>query len=138
MTEKVRAIERIDELIVAPLAAHLATLPQWRMLVCPDHPTFLSTKTHSRGSVPYVMAGTGMLLKRNARFAGIGDALLGAAGYSGYLGYLMNATVKANTPKETGLVIGGQGWDAPALDYPAPMAAAEAEVPSSVDTLGLN
>jgi len=60
VTEKVRAIERIDELIVAPLAAHLATLPQWRMLVCPDHPTFLSTKTHSRGSVPYVMAGTGI------------------------------------------------------------------------------
>jgi len=58
--EKVRAIERIDELIVAPIAAHLATLPQWRILVCPDHPTFLATKTHSRGSVPYLVAGTGI------------------------------------------------------------------------------
>jgi len=45
---------------VAPLASHLATLPAHRMLVCPDHPTFISTKTHSRGSVPYVMAGTGI------------------------------------------------------------------------------
>ena len=56
--EKVRAIERIDELIVAPIAAHLATLPEWRLLVCPDHPTFLATKTHSRGAVPYVLAGS--------------------------------------------------------------------------------
>lgn len=58
--EKVRAIERIDELVVAPIAAHLATLPEWRILVCPDHPTFLATKTHSRGAVPYVIAGTGI------------------------------------------------------------------------------
>ncbi len=58
--EKVRAIERIDESIVAPLLAHLETLPEWRLLVCPDHPTFITTKTHSRGSVPYVMAGSGI------------------------------------------------------------------------------
>ncbi|MFM7207255.1 MAG: cofactor-independent phosphoglycerate mutase [Planctomycetaceae bacterium] len=58
--EKVKAIEEIDAKIVAPLAAHLATLGPHRMLVCPDHPTFLATKTHSRGHVPYVMAGTGI------------------------------------------------------------------------------
>jgi 2,3-bisphosphoglycerate-independent phosphoglycerate mutase len=29
-------------------------------LVCPDHPTFLATKTHSRGAVPFVMAGSGI------------------------------------------------------------------------------
>ena len=58
--EKVRAIERIDELVVAPIAAHLATLPAWRMLVCPDHPTFLATKTHSRGAVPFLLAGSGI------------------------------------------------------------------------------
>lgn len=58
--EKVTAIERIDEFVVAPILAHLEGLPAWRMLVCPDHPTFLSTKTHSRGAVPYVMAGSGI------------------------------------------------------------------------------
>jgi len=58
--EKVKALEEIDRLIVAPLAAHLATLPAHRIIVCPDHPTFISTKTHSRGSVPYVMAGSGI------------------------------------------------------------------------------
>ena len=65
--EKVRALERIDADIVAPLAAALEGLPH-RILVCPDHPTLLSTKTHSRGTVPFVIAGTGI-------------AAAGAAGY---------------------------------------------------------
>ncbi|MFM8733867.1 MAG: cofactor-independent phosphoglycerate mutase [Pirellulales bacterium] len=58
--EKVKAIEEIDAKIVGPLAAHLATLGEHRILVCPDHPTLLSTKTHARGAVPFVMAGTGI------------------------------------------------------------------------------
>ena len=58
--EKVKAIEEIDAKIVAPIAAHLATLGDHRILVCPDHPTFIATKTHSRGHVPFVMAGTGI------------------------------------------------------------------------------
>jgi 2,3-bisphosphoglycerate-independent phosphoglycerate mutase len=58
--EKVKAIEAIDAQIVAPIAAHLAGLGAHRILVCPDHPTFLSTKTHSRGPVPFLMAGTGI------------------------------------------------------------------------------
>ncbi|NCA11613.1 cofactor-independent phosphoglycerate mutase [bacterium] len=58
--EKVKAIEEIDATIVGPVAAHLAKLGPHRILVCPDHPTFLSTKTHSRGRVPFVMAGSGI------------------------------------------------------------------------------
>ena len=58
--EKVKAIEAIDEKIVGPIAAHLAAHGDHRILVCPDHPTFLATKTHSRGGVPYVMAGAGI------------------------------------------------------------------------------
>ena len=58
VAEKVTAIERIDELVVAPIVAFLERLPEWRILVCPDHPTFLSTKTHSRGAVPFLVAGT--------------------------------------------------------------------------------
>jgi 2,3-bisphosphoglycerate-independent phosphoglycerate mutase len=57
---KVRAIEEIDTKIVAPLAAHLAAAGDHRILVCPDHPTFLSTKTHSRGAVPFLIAGSGI------------------------------------------------------------------------------
>ena len=57
---KVKAIEEIDAKIVAPIAAHLAGAGEHRILVCPDHPTFIATKTHSRGHVPFVMAGTGI------------------------------------------------------------------------------
>ena len=57
---KVKAIEEIDAKIVAPLVAHLATSGEHRILVCPDHPTFIATKTHSRGHVPFVMAGSGI------------------------------------------------------------------------------
>ncbi|MFM9195937.1 MAG: cofactor-independent phosphoglycerate mutase [Planctomycetia bacterium] len=58
--EKVKAIEEIDAKIVRPIAEHLAGVPEHRILVCPDHPTFISTKTHSRGPVPFVMAGSGI------------------------------------------------------------------------------
>lgn len=57
---KVKAIEEIDAKIVAPIAAHLAGIGDHRILVCPDHPTFIATKTHSRGGVPFVIAGTGV------------------------------------------------------------------------------
>jgi 2,3-bisphosphoglycerate-independent phosphoglycerate mutase len=57
---KVKAIEEIDAKIVGPVAAHLQARGDHRILVCPDHPTFLSTKTHSRGHVPFVMAGKGI------------------------------------------------------------------------------
>lgn len=59
--EKVKAIEEIDAKIVGPVATHLATLGEHRILVCPDHPTFITTKTHSRGPVPFVMAGAGIV-----------------------------------------------------------------------------
>ena len=78
---KVKAIEEIDAKIVAPIAAHLATLGGHRILVCPDHPTFLSTKTHSRGDVPFVMAGTGIAAGGRCTYdevaaAAAGDAIM--------------------------------------------------------------
>ena len=58
--EKVKAIEEIDAKIVKPIADSLAGVPEHRILVCPDHPTFITTKTHSRGPVPFLMAGSGV------------------------------------------------------------------------------
>jgi len=61
---KVAAIEEIDRHIVEPVVAHLerqaAAGEPYRVLVCPDHPTFLATRMHSRGRVPFVMAGAGV------------------------------------------------------------------------------
>ena len=58
--EKVKALERIDADIVGPVLAHLRTLGEHRMLVCPDHPTFLRTRTHSHGFVPFAICGSGV------------------------------------------------------------------------------
>lgn len=58
--EKVKALERIDADIVGPLHAHLLTLGDYRLLISPDHPTFLRTKTHSHGYVPVAACGSGI------------------------------------------------------------------------------
>lgn len=57
---KVEALERIDRDIVGPVHAKLQTLGDYRILVSPDHPTFLRTKTHSYGFVPFALCGAGV------------------------------------------------------------------------------
>ena len=57
---KIEALEQIDRHIVAPLLAALQGYPQWRILVSPDHPTPIRTKTHSHGDVPMAIAGSGI------------------------------------------------------------------------------
>ncbi|MCA9078367.1 MAG: cofactor-independent phosphoglycerate mutase [Planctomycetaceae bacterium] len=56
--EKVTALERIDADIVGPVHEYLKQQGDYRLLVCPDHPTFLRTKTHSHGYVPFAMCGS--------------------------------------------------------------------------------
>ena len=58
--EKVKAIEEIDRHIVGPVLAALEKHGDWRMMISPDHPTFLRTKVHTHGNVPVAMAGTGI------------------------------------------------------------------------------
>jgi 2,3-bisphosphoglycerate-independent phosphoglycerate mutase len=57
---KVKALEEVDRHIVAPLHAALKDAGEHRILVSPDHPTPLRTKTHSHGAVPLAIAGTGV------------------------------------------------------------------------------
>ena len=57
---KVKAIEEIDRHIVAPLHRALAERGDYRIMVTPDHPTPLRTKTHSHGAVPFTIAGAGI------------------------------------------------------------------------------
>jgi 2,3-bisphosphoglycerate-independent phosphoglycerate mutase len=57
---KVKSLEEIDKHIVAPLHAALAEQGDYRILVSPDHPTFLRTKTHSHGYVPWTICGKGI------------------------------------------------------------------------------
>lgn len=53
---KVRAIELIDEKVLTPIVNALeASGEDYSVLVCPDHPTPLNTRTHSRKPVPYLI-----------------------------------------------------------------------------------
>lgn len=57
---KVEALERIDADIVSPLHDYLKSQGEYRLLISPDHPTFLRTKTHSHGFVPVAACGSGI------------------------------------------------------------------------------
>ncbi|MCL2624910.1 MAG: cofactor-independent phosphoglycerate mutase [Planctomycetaceae bacterium] len=56
--KKVKAMQDIDALVVPPIVDKLKSFGDWRILVSPDHPTQISTKTHSHGAVPWVVAGS--------------------------------------------------------------------------------
>jgi len=58
--EKVKALEEIDQHIVGPVVEALERHGEWRIMISPDHPTFLRTKTHTHGNVPVAIAGTGV------------------------------------------------------------------------------
>ena len=55
---KVKALEEIDRHIVGPIHEALKKHGEYRILVTPDHPTPLRTKTHSHGYVPFALAGS--------------------------------------------------------------------------------
>lgn len=57
---KIAAVQRIDTDIVAPVHEWLKAQGDYRLLVCPDHPTFLRTRTHSHGYVPFALCGAGV------------------------------------------------------------------------------
>lgn len=53
---KVRAIEIIDKKVLATIKAYLDESGEdYRILICPDHPTPLNIKTHSSEPVPYLI-----------------------------------------------------------------------------------
>ena len=55
---KVEALENWDRRIIGPLVEGLDSLGEWRLLLLPDHPTFLRTRTHTADPVPYLLASS--------------------------------------------------------------------------------
>ena len=55
---KVQAIEEVDRHVVGPVLEALVSYGDWRLMISPDHPTYLRTKVHTHGHVPVAMAGT--------------------------------------------------------------------------------
>lgn len=52
---KVRSIELIDEKILGALLPYLEKYDDYKILICPDHPTPLALKTHVGDPVPYLI-----------------------------------------------------------------------------------
>ena len=52
LDEKVKAIERIDEFILAPLMEALPEYGDFKIAVLPDHPTPIDVRTHTRDQIP--------------------------------------------------------------------------------------
>jgi 2,3-bisphosphoglycerate-independent phosphoglycerate mutase len=52
---KVKAIEEIDSRVLSRILPKLQEMGDFRLLICPDHPTPLSTKTHTNAPVPYMI-----------------------------------------------------------------------------------
>jgi 2,3-bisphosphoglycerate-independent phosphoglycerate mutase len=55
LADKIRAIEDLDARLVCPLLDGLGRLGEFRLMVLPDHPTPLATKTHAYDPVPYII-----------------------------------------------------------------------------------
>lgn len=52
---KIKAIELIDEKILTPVVEFLKSYDDFKVLVCPDHPTPLCVRTHTSTPVPYLI-----------------------------------------------------------------------------------
>jgi 2,3-bisphosphoglycerate-independent phosphoglycerate mutase len=59
-TEKIAAIERVDEHVVGPLLEAVRRYDAWRILVAPDHPTPVTTRAHSAVPPLFCYAGAGI------------------------------------------------------------------------------
>ena len=67
--KKISALESIDADIVRPVLDHLKSMGgEFRMMVTPDHPTFLRTKTHTHGDVPFAICGTNVAPDASSRY----------------------------------------------------------------------
>lgn len=65
---KIQALEEIDAKIVGPVRAALDAGGDYRLLITPDHPTPLRTKTHSHGFVPFAICGAGVRPDRETTY----------------------------------------------------------------------
>ena len=75
---KVRAIELIDERVMSILLKGLEKYEDYKIMILPDHPTPIVTKTHARDPVPYMIyhksapkAGVDTVNEETAKATGI-------------------------------------------------------------------
>ena len=70
VNEKVQAIENLDSKIIAPIKKALESAGEdHRILVLPDHPTFIRTRTHAADPVPYLLYDNTRQQKKITRYS---------------------------------------------------------------------
>jgi len=62
---KIKAIEDFDSKIVGPILKKVKMFKDYKILVMPDHPTPISTRTHASDPVPFVIYSANKSLKSN-------------------------------------------------------------------------
>ena len=66
---KIKAIENLDSLVVAPIKAAMdASGEPYRLLILPDHPTPIRCRTHTADPVPYILYDSTREQKRIAQY----------------------------------------------------------------------
>lgn len=60
LKQKIRAIENFDSQVVGTVLSMMEGKKDWRLLICPDHPTPVELKTHTSTPVLFLMHGTGI------------------------------------------------------------------------------
>jgi 2,3-bisphosphoglycerate-independent phosphoglycerate mutase len=68
LADKIRAIEDLDAKLVRPLIEGLGKFGGFRLMVLPDHPRPLATKTHAYDAVPYIIYDSRYNNKNNKRY----------------------------------------------------------------------
>lgn len=71
LTEKIRAIEAFDQLVVGTVLDGLPDLGDYRVLVLPDHPTPIEKMTHTGAAVPFILFDS-RGAERAGGFSGVG------------------------------------------------------------------
>jgi len=74
LEQKVRAIEKFDQLVVGTIKDRLCQERAFRMLVMPDHATPLQLRTHAADPVPFAWYGLGVMMDKAEAFSERGAA----------------------------------------------------------------
>lgn len=69
LDNKIYSIEQIDKVVEYVVTSLEKTGERFKILVCPDHPTPISTKTHASDPVPYLLYDSGKTVKGQDRYA---------------------------------------------------------------------
>ena len=91
--EKVQSIENIDKYIVQVLIDELSkTEEDYRILILPDHPTPIRVRTHTNGSIPYLLYDNRKVLGSQSEYSEAAASANGIVWKDGYtlIDYLLS------------------------------------------------